>query len=542
MTRDALVVGINQYPFLRENPASRVKHLTTPAADAEAIAQLLETYGNFRVQRLPVSNIHGKLQVDPNKTVQLEELEAAIANLFHPDSDRTPETALLFFAGHGLRKSIGSLTQGFLATSDASPSKNLWGMSLRDLQEILQKSSVQQQIIWLDCCFSGELLNFRETNLGGGGSGCDRFFIAASRDYEVAYKQLDGEHGVLTGALLKGLDPHQVPEYEWITNQMLAVSVERELKEYYAQVKIPQFPISSNHGEPIRLIQGRGRRPLESKDEKVANNFIRSRVKLAPETINELVYLLRPFVEDEENRRALLVLALTNDLPVLQRIIWSATVATFIPQMVGKLMDYGEVATDRQALWALLENHAPVLQRITWSATVATFIPQMVSKLIDYGEIAPGRQALWALLEYVRSQVDTDLQQRIDKLHSVIDFPTFTDQLLNRAAGEMFLKEILPQMTANIPYQSKKNIIIAMADIDELTIINKLYGREVGNEVLASVANILREGCSIECKTGRCGDDTFYIFLPGIQLSEAIDICNKIRCRIADHRWSSLAP
>jgi uncharacterized caspase-like protein len=38
MTRDALVVGINQYPFLKDSPASKAKHLKTAAADAEAIA------------------------------------------------------------------------------------------------------------------------------------------------------------------------------------------------------------------------------------------------------------------------------------------------------------------------------------------------------------------------------------------------------------------------------------------------------------------------------------------------------------------------
>lgn len=42
MKRDALVVGINQYPFLKDTPTSKAKHLKTPAADAEAIAQLLE--------------------------------------------------------------------------------------------------------------------------------------------------------------------------------------------------------------------------------------------------------------------------------------------------------------------------------------------------------------------------------------------------------------------------------------------------------------------------------------------------------------------
>jgi uncharacterized caspase-like protein len=104
MSRYALVVGINQYPFLKETPTSRAKHLESPSRDAEAIAQILETYGNFRVQRLPASNIDGKFQVDPNpkEPVKAKDLEEAIANLFRPNSGRTPETALLFFAGHGL--------------------------------------------------------------------------------------------------------------------------------------------------------------------------------------------------------------------------------------------------------------------------------------------------------------------------------------------------------------------------------------------------------------------------------------------------------
>ncbi|MCC5633167.1 hypothetical protein LC613_37300 [Nostoc sphaeroides CHAB 2801] len=79
------------------------------------------------------------MQVDPDKLVKTEELEAAILDLFLPESGKPPETALLFFAGHGLRKQLRqSLTQGFLATSDASPSKNLWGLSLRELWDILQ--------------------------------------------------------------------------------------------------------------------------------------------------------------------------------------------------------------------------------------------------------------------------------------------------------------------------------------------------------------------------------------------------------------------
>jgi hypothetical protein len=57
-------------------------------------------------------------------------------------------------------------------------------------------------------------------------------------------------------------------------------------------------------------------------------------VKLDPSTINELVEILRPFMEDESNRRPFLVLALGNDVPVLQRINWGGAVAIFIPDMV----------------------------------------------------------------------------------------------------------------------------------------------------------------------------------------------------------------
>lgn len=268
MSRKALVVGINQYPFLKNLTAGQSQHLKTPAADAEAISQLLETYGDFQVQRLPASNKDGKLQVDPSKVVTAAELEEAIADLFLPKSERTPHAALLFFTGHGLRKQLREhLTQGFLATSDASPRKSLWGMALRDLWDILEASPVQQQIIWLDCCFSGELLNFRTTELGQQGSGRDRFLIAASRDYEVAYQQLDGKHGVLTGAILAGLNPDRVLEDDWITDRTLAVSVEQSLQTYSDLVKIPQSPLISYHGEVIKLVRGRAKPPSEEKYE-----------------------------------------------------------------------------------------------------------------------------------------------------------------------------------------------------------------------------------------------------------------------------------
>jgi uncharacterized caspase-like protein len=76
MNRDALVVGINQYPFLKDTPTSKAKHLNTPASDAEAIAQRLEDYGGFRVRRLPKTVQEGQRRVAP--ALEANRLERSI--------------------------------------------------------------------------------------------------------------------------------------------------------------------------------------------------------------------------------------------------------------------------------------------------------------------------------------------------------------------------------------------------------------------------------------------------------------------------------
>jgi WD40 repeat protein len=236
MKRQALVVGINQYPF--------GDNLTTPATAAEKVSQLLEKYGDFEVHRLPSQE--GVRQVDPEQVVSLEELEQAILQLFQPKSGMIPETALLFFAGHGLQRERNGEPEGFLITSDAVPGEDDGLFSLKRLRQLLQESPVRQQIVWLDCCYSGELFNFAETDLGEDEKGRDRCFIAASREFQVAYGQEGGEYGELTGALLQGLDPTWQPE-KWVTNYSLVDFVKQTLKD------APQHPICTNSGGQIIL-------------------------------------------------------------------------------------------------------------------------------------------------------------------------------------------------------------------------------------------------------------------------------------------------
>lgn len=232
MVRDALVVGVNTYQYL---PA-----LQAPAQDAEAIAQQLQSCGDFRVHRLPEVIQAGKPQVGLKTPVTLKELEAALVRLFKPKGSNTPQTALFYFSGHGIQKEAG-IEEGYLAPSDANPEAGFYGLSLFWLRRLLQESPVRQRVIILDCCHSGELLNFLEADPGAR-SGTDRLFMTASREYESAYESLDSPYSVFTQALLQGLDP-QRSETGIITNHSITAWISQALK---GEVQQPLFESSGS--------------------------------------------------------------------------------------------------------------------------------------------------------------------------------------------------------------------------------------------------------------------------------------------------------
>lgn len=231
--RQALVIGINEYPS--------GNNLSTAAQDAERIAQLLEQHGGFEVYRLPIYK--GEREVSQDLFVTLPELKTAITQLFQPKSGIIPETALLFFAGHGWRREKDGQTEGFLVTSCNDDNCSESGLfSLKDLHKILKDSPVRQQIVWLDCCHSGELFNFLEQDLAEFEQQrkIDRCFIAASREFQIAYG------GVLTPALLEALDPTNKDE-DRVTNLTLKPLLEAALQN------APQHSVIRNTGSQIIL-------------------------------------------------------------------------------------------------------------------------------------------------------------------------------------------------------------------------------------------------------------------------------------------------
>jgi len=201
LNRDALVIGICQYDDL---PMS--EQLTTLAEQAEQLAQLLETQGGFKVTRLPCAT---DLTLDLKRRVTLSELEQAIENLLYPPEESPTQTALLFFAGHGLVKATRLGTEGFLATSEAD-GRSTFGISLKWLRELLHNSPVKQQIVFLEACHSGEFFRSFEPS-----EKHDYCFVTSARAHEEALAE-----GLLIEALLETLNCQRRLE-DFITSEML---------------------------------------------------------------------------------------------------------------------------------------------------------------------------------------------------------------------------------------------------------------------------------------------------------------------------------
>lgn len=181
--KKALVIGIDAYP---SSP------LTGCVNDAVAIANTLEKNGdgspNFSVRLLSSNDVEVSTAV----------LSQEVANLFNGDAD----TALLFFAGHGIINP--DTNAGYIVSQNGA--KGAWGMSLSEILGLANAAypRIKSTVIILDCChsgFAGEVPALGNAQIAAIGSGVT-ILTACHRDGVAA--EANGR-GLFTDILLDGL-------------------------------------------------------------------------------------------------------------------------------------------------------------------------------------------------------------------------------------------------------------------------------------------------------------------------------------------------
>lgn len=253
MARYALIIGIAEYQ-------SSFRSLETPIQNANAIADILDQYGDFnQVKRLPFRRESG--QKDLGKVVRKPlPNEVLVRELQQFLQDAVGNEVLIYYSGHGFTKldQLSQTSEGYLAPSDCQVELNAAGqivaekngISLFGLNELIKQHAFSSLVVILDCCNSGAFLEsgMVRRHVTEFGYQRDYYLITACRSSSKAYE--GEEYSLLTDAVLKGLSSNNAsPRSGWISADRLFDVIGSELQNSR------QEPIRMGWGRLITLVR-----------------------------------------------------------------------------------------------------------------------------------------------------------------------------------------------------------------------------------------------------------------------------------------------
>ena len=224
MQRVALVVGVSQYSKLR------LGNFPSFANNANAVADTLEP--TFKVKRLP-ETVDGDCVRVGESDVTCDRLQNELKELF---TATDLDVVLFYFSGHGLKgKQLFPRTYLAASNSEGLDDGYRRAFEIEDLKSLLKNCPAKEQIVWLDCCYGGDLANFQE--ICDRNDGKSRFIITASRSQDPAYQEIDGEMGVFTRVLVEAL-----ARTGTTGRRITCAAIEDAVREKLQTLQYPQMP------------------------------------------------------------------------------------------------------------------------------------------------------------------------------------------------------------------------------------------------------------------------------------------------------------
>jgi len=90
--------------------------------------------------------------------------------------------------------------------------------------------------------------------------------------------------------------------------------------------------------------------------------------------------------------------------------------------------------------------------------------------------------------------------------------------------------------------QAAAPLAVAMLDLDAFKQINDRFGHPVGDAVLVALAGILRDNTRSADLVARVGGEEFLLVLPDATGERGLEVCERLRQRVALHGWDAVAP
>ena len=137
------------------------------------------------------------------------------------------------------------------------------------------------------------------------------------------------------------------------------------------------------------------------------------------------------------------------------------------------------------------------------------------------------------LLARIKTHLKTkELLHDLEESHKELEIQASQDhmtKLYNRRYFAEISKKIM-----QLSKRNKKELSVLMIDIDKFKNINDTYGHKIGDDVIISLANILKEFSRDSDVACRFGGEEFLLLLPETPVEGAMLIAQKIRKHVED--------
>jgi diguanylate cyclase (GGDEF)-like protein/PAS domain S-box-containing protein len=137
-------------------------------------------------------------------------------------------------------------------------------------------------------------------------------------------------------------------------------------------------------------------------------------------------------------------------------------------------------------------------------------------------------------IEMQRLQLE-DANLRLSELNRKLDALATEDGLTGLKNRRRFQQYIQEEFQRHIRFEAPLSLI--MLDVDKFKLFNDSFGHLAGDEVLKTVARLIKENVREVDFAARYGGEEFIIALPRTNEKAAIKLAERLRCAVANHQW-----
>ena len=156
-----------------------------------------------------------------------------------------------------------------------------------------------------------------------------------------------------------------------------------------------------------------------------------------------------------------------------------------------------------------------------WKSQLLIAGADVCLNLDELGQLAAHLEALKRI---------ADSQSRLLADRKLLQFQSAHDPLLGNLLN---YSAILARLELQVKSADQKPVSLMMADIDNFSQVNNLYGHLAGNTVLKQVAERIRSSVRANDAVGRFGGEEFLVVLSNCPAKETTKLAERIRCNVS---------